>query len=53
MSLNITFLKSIFSRRLSDAFWLPFRLAKTLLEDVWDALSLLSGAAKMSLGALG
>ena len=31
---------------------LPFRLAKTLLEEVWDALKLLSGVAKMSLGAL-
>ena len=40
-------------RRLSDAFWLPFRLAKKLLEDVWVSLKLLSSVAYMSLGALG
>ena len=34
-------------------FSLPFRLSKTLLEDVWDALRLLSGVAKMSLGVFG
>ena len=34
-------------------FSLPFRLSKTLLEDVWDALRLLSGVASMFLGALG
>ena len=34
-------------------FSLPFRLSKTLLEDVWDALRLLAGVAQMSLGALG
>ena len=40
------------SRRLRDVFLLPFRLSKTLLEGVWDALRLLSGVAEMSLGAL-
>ena len=34
-------------------FSLPFRLSKMLLEDVWDALRLLSGVASMFLGALG
>ncbi len=32
---------------------LTFRLSKTLLENVWDALRLLSGVASMYLGALG
>ena len=41
------------SRRLGDAMLLPFRLSKTLLEDVWDALRLLSGLVRMSFGALG
>ena len=30
-----------------------FRFSKTLLEDVWDALRLLTGVASMFLGALG
>ena len=33
--------------------FVPFRLSKTLLEDVWDALRLLSGVASMIIGALG
>ena len=41
------------SRRLWDAFLLPFRLSKMLLEEVSGALKLLSGVVEMSLGALG
>ena len=41
------------SHRLWDANLAPFRISKTLLEDVLDALRLLLGVARMSLGALG
>ena len=46
MSMNITcLLFTFFPMSLGRLFVLAFRLPKTLLEDVWEALRLLSGVA--------
>ena len=51
--MKITFFMFIFFPTSLGCFSLPFRLSKTLLEDVWDAVRLLSGVASMFIGALG
>ena len=53
MSCKIMFFMFTFFPTSLERLLFPFRLSKTLLENVWNAFNLLSGVASMFLGALG